>query len=356
MGGHMVCRLVFALAILMTISSSVFAGSVELMSFNVENLFDTSHDEGHADFEYLPINHPAKAPGCSEIDNDYFRGKCFKTDWNDKILTQKINAISEVVYREGRQTPDILGLVEIENLAVANRLKEKLGYTKAIITNGKDDRGINVGLLVRETGNLKYVEHNELEVSAPEMRKPTRNVLHVKFEVSKNKFLNVFVNHWPSQNNPSRDREMVAKQLIEFIEKLNSDGKTHFVAIVGDFNVVKTDNPHSINEVILAPQTGLVDVETKFRSSDFLRHSEMPPSSYYYRRGNDWNHLDKIIVSGNLLDGQSEEVLLDSFEIYAHPKYSRNSGAHRIPVRFEIRHGKAHGVSDHYPVSVKIKL
>ena len=77
------------------------------MSYNVENLFDTSHDEGHADYEYLPKGHPAKNEGCSKIENDYFRSKCFKTDWNNNIFTQKMNAITDVIYRDGRQTPDI---------------------------------------------------------------------------------------------------------------------------------------------------------------------------------------------------------------------------------------------------------
>ena len=337
-------------------SLPAFSSNVELMSYNVENLFDTEHDQGHADYEYLPKGHPAKNSGCAEIENDYFRGKCFGTDWNNKILDQKISAIVEVIHRDGRQTPDILGLVEIENLVVANRLKNKLGYTKAVISNGLDQRGINVALLARESNSLKYVMHKEIEVTTQDMRKPTRNVLHVQFSVGNNKFLNVFVNHWPSQNNPSRDRENVAKQLVEYIENLERDGKTHFVTIMGDFNVVKTDNPHAINEIVLSPRTGLVDVESKFRSSTSARFSDMPPSSYYYRRGNDWNHLDKIIVSANLFDGRAEEVDLDSFDIFAHPKYSRSQNGERVPVRFEINHGRAHGASDHYPVSVKLKL
>ena len=87
--------------------SQANANSVELMSFNVENLFDTSHDEGHADFEYLPFGHPAKEKGCSEIENDYFRGKCFRTNWSDHILKQKLNSIADVVLRQGRQAPQI---------------------------------------------------------------------------------------------------------------------------------------------------------------------------------------------------------------------------------------------------------
>ena len=329
---------------------------LELMSYNVENLFDASHDVGHADYEYLPMNHPAKTEGCAEITNDYFRGKCFRTDWNERVLDKKISSITDVVYRNGKQTPDILGIVEIENIQVANQLKEKLGYSKAIITSGQDQRGINVALLIRESKYLRYDAHHEIEVSVPEMRKPTRNVLHVRFKIPKGKILNVFVNHWPSQNNPSIDRLSVASTLYRYINSKASDPSKHLIAIMGDFNVVKSDSPHSINEVLLRDGSGLVDVEKKFRKNAFHHRRNIPPSSYYYRRGNDWNHLDRIIVSENLFDGKDEEVDLETFDIFAHSKYSKKINGNQVPVRFEIKGDKANGASDHFPVSVKIEL
>ena len=140
-----------------------------------------------------------------------------------------------------------------------------------------------------------------------------------------------------SQNNPSRDRESVAKQLVEYIDLLQQDGKEHFIAIMGDFNVVDGDNPNAINEVILSPRTGLFDVETKFRSKANSRFKYMPPSSYYYRRGNTWNHLDRIFLSSNLMDGRGEEVDLESFDIFVHQKYSREQRGDRIPLRFEMK-------------------
>ena len=70
----------------------------------------------------------------------------------------------------------------------------------------------------------------------------------------------------PSQNNPSRDREVVAKQLVEYIGSLKSNGsKKQYIVIMGDFNVVK-DNPHAINEVLLSNSDELIDVETKVPS------------------------------------------------------------------------------------------
>lgn len=348
------------LFLLATSTTLSFAKSVELMSFNVENLFDNLHDEGHQDYEYLPKGHPAKAAGCSEIGNDYFRGKCFGTDWNDKILKQKLNAVSDVVYRDGRQVPDILGVVEIENINVANMLKNKLGYSKAIITTGSDQRGINVAVLFRESESLKYFSHKELEVTTPEMRKPTRNVLQVTFSLNRDKKLHVFVNHWPSQNNPPKDRVTVARKLIEQIEKIRSTSEEeNFFAVMGDFNVVPSDNPNGIQDVLLSRQSGMIDVESTFRQDRNIPRElkeSMPPSSYFYRRGGAWNHLDRIVVSENLLDSKGIDVDLRSFEIFAHDRYSKNSRGNKVPLRFEIHHGRASGVSDHFPVSVELKL
>ena len=258
--------------VLLTISTSLsFAKSVEMMSFNVENLFDNLHDEGHEDYEYLPKGHPAKAAGCAEIDNDYFRGKCFGTDWSDKILKQKLNAVSEVVYRDGRQVPDILGVVEIENLNVANMLKDKLGYSKALITTGADQRGINVALLFRESANLKYLSHSELEVTTSAMRKPTRNVLQVTFSLDADKKLHVFINHWR------------VKTILQRIEKLSRESL---------LSKLKK------SEMRVMKKTSLRLWETLTSS---LVITQMEFKTYFYLGNREWSmwkaHLDKIEVS-----------------------------------------------------------
>ena len=97
LGGFYVGKYVFTLLVF-GLTLPCFSKSIEVMSYNVENLFDTSHDEGHSDYEYLPMGSPAKASGCSKIENDYFRGKCFRTDWSDSVLKNKLSSISDVVF------------------------------------------------------------------------------------------------------------------------------------------------------------------------------------------------------------------------------------------------------------------
>ena len=70
----------------------------------------------------------------------------------------------------------------------------------------------------------------------------------------------------PSQNNPSKDRETVARKLIEQIGKIRNEGnEENFFAIMGDFNVVPSDNPNGVQDVLLSRQSGMVDVESTFR-------------------------------------------------------------------------------------------
>ena len=83
------------------------SSSVEVMAFNLENLFDKFHTEGHQDFEYLPIGHPEKDPGCAKIDIPYFRKKCFSNDWDEAQYAAKLDAVIDVIRREGQVLPDI---------------------------------------------------------------------------------------------------------------------------------------------------------------------------------------------------------------------------------------------------------
>ena len=41
---------------------SVSAKTISVMSYNVENLFDTVHDQGKEDYTYLPLSLKQKSP------------------------------------------------------------------------------------------------------------------------------------------------------------------------------------------------------------------------------------------------------------------------------------------------------
>ena len=186
-------HLVGALLILISISSQ--ARPLEVMTYNLENLFDTFHDEHHEDFEYLPFGHPAKEEGCSQIDNSYYRGKCFRNNWDMQQFNTKVQSVVDVIRRQGKALPDILTLVEIESERALSVLAEELGYEHFYVTDGLDKRGINVGVLINLRSDLNIVSFEEIELDESRLKKPTRNILEVTLQYG-DEILKIYVNHW----------------------------------------------------------------------------------------------------------------------------------------------------------------
>src|SRR5262245_41143471 len=72
-------------------------GSLQLMSYNVENLFDAVHDEGKEDWEFLPKGTPGKKAFCDSISNATNKKKCNETDWTSEKVDLKIEQIKRVI-------------------------------------------------------------------------------------------------------------------------------------------------------------------------------------------------------------------------------------------------------------------
>ena len=207
---------ILVLVLLLIVSNSLYASKLEIMSFNLENLFDTVHDENHEDFEYLPFGHPEKNPGCAKIDNPYFRGKCFRNNWDEVQYGTKFDSVVDVIRRQGRALPDILALVEIESEKVLKDLAERLGYEHYYVTRGNDKRGINVGVLMNLSSRLNIVSYKEIELDERQLNKATRNILEVTL-VMGHETLKLYISHWPSQSNPTSDRMHAAEAVKKFV-------------------------------------------------------------------------------------------------------------------------------------------
>jgi endonuclease/exonuclease/phosphatase family metal-dependent hydrolase len=354
------------LLVLLVASQYTFASKIEIMSYNLENLFDTVHDVNHEDFEYLPFGHPEKSAGCAKIENPYFRGKCFKNNWDDVQFNTKMDSIIDVVRRQGKALPDVLALIEIESELVLSELAKRLGYEHFYITKGNDKRGINIGVLINLTSKLNIVSYKEIELDERQLNKATRNILEVTLILGR-ETLKLYINHWPSQSNPTSDRMHAARTIEKLVVSNNRHG--YHSVVIGDLNVRNNESPNPINDALISGKAKMADMEETFRESDEIsraKKNSIPPSSYYYRRGNDWSKLDRILLSQTLLDGLSGEAVIESFNIYAHPYYStpvsaeddtgRNFDTWK-PVRFDYHgDGQSRGASDHFPVSFKIEL
>lgn len=334
---------------------------IVVMSYNVENLFDTEHDEGKADWTFLPANHPLKNEECDKIKSSYRRRECFETNWTEAHLELKLTQIERVIKSFYAEVPDVLALTEVENHNVAGMLANKLGYEHFVVSNGQDERGIDVALLWREGQKLKKVREIEHHLKD----QTTRPILEVEFILGGKVPLFIFVNHWPSLSNPNEARIAAAKLLKSRIAKLQSKvARASFVAL-GDFNSIETLNPHPFHDV-LTKGGGLVDLgEEYFNSLAYDQKTQSPPGTYFYQREMQWNRLDRIFVSRNLTQGhvKSFRILsapfLTSSAVYDRERdYLFGSSVKGVPWGYDhlaLDADKA-GFSDHFALDFKVQF
>lgn len=339
--------------------------TISIGAYNVENLFDTVHDEGKRDWEFLPKNHPMKAEGCGSAGN--YRNRCLETDWIPSKLRLKLRQIAKV-FAVTNERPDILALEEVENAYVVTQLARELGYEGIVFEEGPDSRGIDVALLYRPEA-VEYLSHRSERVEGVGN---TRNLLGVFFKRKNSRsqdVLGVYVNHWPSQAAPAENRVIVARALKDLIrrDKRRFGANNLHVVAMGDFNTVDGDSPHPFHEVIFSSEGGpaLLDAITLTDPS-----RDQPPGTSFYPVKMNWDHLDRIFLSQNLRDGEDTEAVADSFRILWHSEftydyYDTNSlsaltgGVVRgVPLRynFDATSASDAGFSDHLPLMVDIRL
>ncbi len=126
-----------ALLIISTLQASSPADTLQsrtlrVMEWNVENLFDTVHDEGFQDQEFLPGS---------------------ERRWTSHRYWQKMTELARVVVAVGEDggIPDLIGLCEVENDSVLTTFTRRsvlrhLGY-RYVMSRSEDLRGVDVALL-----------------------------------------------------------------------------------------------------------------------------------------------------------------------------------------------------------------
>lgn len=289
---------------------------LKIMSYNLYNLFDADKDEFSDDWQWLPLNYPGKQQYCSRLPSPKAQKTCSEFDWTYEKVDWKLNQIKKVVAFQG-SLPDVLAVVEIENENVMRLLAAKLGYQHYLITNSADKRGIDVGLMFNPRSDFTYMGWEPLYVQFPS-RRPGRDILRVDFNW-RGRPLSIYVNHWPSQFNPTEERVASAQVLQRNVdEMMQRMGPQWSSVAVGDFNTIDKDQPNPFNDIIHNPAWPhhLYDAELYARQSKINPSLEFtPPGSYYYIKDDSWNRLDRIVVTQNLIDGQGIEFAQESLRI-----------------------------------------
>ena len=330
-------KLLFS-ALIALLTTHLHAQTISIMQYNVENLFDTVHDEAKNDWTYLPLsyktNDPESREACLNQGSEYYVNECLTMDWTEKFLIKKFNAIGNVIksYDESSKGPDIIVFQEVENLNVINLLIQNslkdLGYNYTTLIEGLDERGIDVAIISKHPiKSAKLHSLNGLK---------TRGILEAVVSVKK-KELTIFANHWPSQSNPVIQRIESAKLL----EKLANKSSSEVVLAIGDFNMTSEDSP--------SPQLympSFIDTQEVAR----LKNPNLHYGTHFYR--GEWSFLDRIFIHQKSKDAPN----YSSFQVVKRPfmlKRDNYTGDY-VPNRFNFRTGE--GFSDHLPLGIQIKL
>jgi endonuclease/exonuclease/phosphatase family metal-dependent hydrolase len=336
-GGDIMKRLLALAALLFSVQVS--AKQVHVMAYNVENLFDTVHDQGTTDWTYLPLAEKRASSEiqayCDSLSSAFYKKECQTLDWDESVLRKKIQNIARVIssVNEGRG-PDVLVLEEVENLNVINMLADvglrQHGFRYSALIEGDDTRGIDVGVLSKYP--IVDQDHHSIYLNGKKL--DTRGILEVTIDVE-GKRLVVFANHWPSQGNSVEHRLASA----ELLARISTAQPAQAVVAMGDFNVVDKDNPHPFR---------LLD--RFFDSETEARRMGVPllPGTHFYR--GEWSSLDRIFVhhyTAKLPDWQT-------FRIVSHPWMMQESKKDVFPKRFDPKTGE--GYSDHLPIVVNLDL
>jgi len=325
-------------------------GEISIMTYNVENLFDTVHDKNREDFAYLPLamkKQPEILAGCN-AQKGFYKRQCLEMDWNDKSLNQKLKNIAEVILSVDQGTgPDILLLTEVENENVLNMLNsqhlQKAGYKTVVLIEGPDERGIDVGVLSRFPVIGKPQLHKiPYKGQTPEDQKwmnRSRGILEVALQTPSGAKLTTFTTHFPSQRNPRYWRE----QSVMFMKEKLKTMQSEMFVFGGDLNISQDEEEETGFFGKHLAEVGLVAHQLGCQHCD---------GTYDFR--NTWSFLDTLIFSKSMSENGTAayEFLPKSVDVVKLLPNQIYKG--RSPKRFDEKNGE--GVSDHFPFYARIKL
>jgi predicted extracellular nuclease len=314
--------------------------------WNLENLFDTVDDPKTADEEFLPTG---------------------SKEWTPERLDKKLYNLARVIRKmNGGKGPDLLGVCEVEHEAILDKMLNKYladkSYSVAYLES-PDGRGIDNGLIYNYI-KLKLIDLKGLHIDL-NSEGETRLILFATLVLDKKDTLNCFVNHWPSRRGGDSESEWrrvkAAQTLRKTIDKLLDENSKSKIIIIGDFNDEPTNisvlenlkaapfccDSLNVNELIEDTKTDLFNLSYKSWSDG--------NGSYFYK--DDFNMIDQIMVSKNLIIGMDLNYICNSFEVYKPDLMVTRSGKYK-GAPFPTYGGSRYldGYSDHYPVIAKFKL
>lgn len=303
--------------------------------YNLENLFDTIHDAGKKDYDFLP-------------------GSSYR--WTARKYESKLQNLSKVLGSLSRdlvpQGPAFIGVAEVENGRVLNDLMKQsaLSNYRFIHYEGPDQRGIDCALLYDP--KQFEVTHSKLVFSIPfegETAHLTRGFLVVDGRLDGER-LCVIVNHWPSRGAKSPVRLHAARQVKALKDSLMRDDKRLKLIVMGDMN----DDPMDESMKELGARKYPQQVKKRDFYNPWWETLEDKGIGTLLYRGK-WNLFDQIVVSKRLLKAR-KGLKYDHNEVFIRDYLIQQKGKYKgYPLRTYSGRTWLNGYSDHFPVILYLK-
>ena len=303
--------------------------------YNLENLFDTIHDAGKNDLEFLPSG-------------SYV--------WTAEKYEAKLKNLAKVLSEVSRDRvpggPAVIGVAEAENNRVLTDLVSQpaISNYKFVHYEGPDKRGIDCALLYDPeqftVTNSKLVLSTSFEGDTVHL---TRGFLIVDGQMAGERVCFI-VNHWPSRGAKSPVRVHAAKQVRALTDSLMRTDKKLKLIVMGDMN----DDPMDESMATLGARKYAKQVKKgEFYNPWWETLEDKGVGTLLYR--GKWNLFDQIVVSRPLLKAK-KGLKYDHNEVFIREYLFQQDGKYKgSPLRTHGGRVWLNGYSDHLPTIIYLK-
>ena len=355
-------RFLFALALTLVLSLPLGAQkskSYVIGFYNLENLFDTYHDEGKNDYQYLPDGSNA---------------------WTEVKYAKKLHNMAHVIAemaKDNGRFHTVLGVSEVENRHVLEDLVVEPEIRDAnfqiIHYDGPDRRGVDCALLYRpeqmqvvssesipfdfNSENIKF----EMDKEAQDNFR-TRDILIVHGIIDGEHFA-FYVCHLPSRiGGKGQDlRARGGEIAYEHARKMEEQFPGIKIVVMGDMNDNPTDDSMA---VYLHGKEKIDEVGPEDFFSPFLSMLKAGYGTLAYQ--GEWNIYDCILTNYNLTHAPKGTLVIQPMikkkkavfygRVFQKPFMTNQSGPYAgTPFRTFSGGQFIGGYSDHYPTYIIIR-
>ena len=286
---------------------------LRIVSYNVENLFDTKHDTLKNDSSFLP-------------DGMYH--------WSYRRYQTKIERIAKVIVDiAGWETIPLVGLCEVENARCLRNLcytLRRFNYSY-VHYDSPDERGVDVALLYDST-QIEILRSKAIVVSLN--GDATRDILYVSALYQQRDTIHAMVCHLPSQLGGSAEtawKRQHAKDLIQTqIDSILCQQPKAKIVVMGDMNTMPQDD-----------LKGMVNMMEPIQQRGQGTHKYQGI----------WTCLDQFYVSPSLSSKSNVAIFSPQWLLEEDTKYLDYK-----PRRTYIGYRYNDGYSDHLPIVLTIAM